>query len=304
MTLADALARSKNTITAQLMQQVGAARVARLARDMGVRESRLETVPSLALGTSAVTLKEMVSAYGTIANGGVYREPLLVSRIEDRDGRVIEEFGPAEGEVALKPEVAYTLLDAMRGVIDRGTGRGIRSRYGIRADVAGKTGTTQDNADGWFILMHRQLVAGAWVGFNDGRVTLRSDHWGQGAHSALPVVGDFFRSALRARIVDPRLRFTAPEDTGWWARIKRWWRELFAPEPAAAPARRRPVEAAPRPEAPEAPSAPAAPAALTVPEPLESDPLQEKIDQILRESEEAEGQREDSPAAAEAADGR
>ncbi|MCM8611636.1 transglycosylase domain-containing protein [Accumulibacter sp.] len=301
MTLADALARSKNTITAQLMQQVGAARVARLARDLGVRESRLEAVPSLALGTSPVTLKEMVSAYGTIANGGVYREPLLVSRIEDRDGRVIEEFAPAEAEVALKPEVAYTLLDAMRGVIDRGTGRGIRSRYGIRADVAGKTGTTQDNADGWFILMQRQLVAGAWVGFNDGRVTLRSDHWGQGAHSALPVVGDFFRSALRARIVDPRLRFTAPEETGWWARIIRWWRELFAPEPAVVPERRRPIEAAPRPEAPEAPQEPATRA---VPEPPESDPLQEKIDQILRESEEGEGLREDPLPAVEAAGAR
>jgi penicillin-binding protein 1A len=298
MTLADALARSKNTITAQLMQQVGAARVARLAREMGVRESRLEAVPSLALGTSPVTLKEMVSAYATIANGGIYREPLLVSRIEDRDGRVIEEFGPAEGEVALKPEVAYTLLDAMRGVIDRGTGRGIRSRHGIRADVAGKTGTTQDNADGWFILMQRQLVAGAWVGFNDGRITLRSDHWGQGAHSALPVVGDFFRSALRARIIDPRLRFTAPEETGWWARIKRWWRELFAPEPAAVPERRRPIEAAPRPEATEAPQGPATRA---VPEPPEGDPLQEKIDQILRESEESEGLREDPPPAVEAA---
>jgi penicillin-binding protein 1A len=301
MTLGDALAQSKNTITAQLMQQVGAAKVARLARDMGVRESKLEAVPSLALGTSPVTLKEMVTAYGTIANGGAYLEPLLVSRIEDRDGRVIEEFGPAEAEVALKPDVAYTLLDSMRGVINRGTGRAIRSRYGIRADVAGKTGTTQDNADGWFILMHRQLVAGAWVGFNDGRVTLRSDHWGQGARSALPVVGDFFRSALRARIIDPRLRFTAPEETGWWARIKRWWRDLFAPEPVAAPERRRPVEPAPKPEAPDEP---AAPAAQAVPEPPESDPLQEKIDQILRESDESERLREDAPAAAEAAGAR
>jgi penicillin-binding protein 1A len=301
MSLGDALAQSKNTITAQLMQQVGAAKVARLARDMGVRESKLEAVPSLALGTSPVTLKEMVTAYGTIANGGAYLEPLLVTRIEDRDGRVIEEFGPAEAEVALKPDVAYTLLDSMRGVINRGTGRAIRSRYGIRADVAGKTGTTQDNADGWFILMHRQLVAGAWVGFNDGRVTLRSDHWGQGARSALPVVGDFFRSALRARIVDPRLRFAAPEETGWWARIKRWWRDLFAPDPVAAPERRRPVEPALKPEAPDAP---AAPAAQAVQEPPESDPLQEKIDQILRESGDSEGLREDAPAAAEAAGAR
>ncbi|MGC8140853.1 hypothetical protein ACP3W2_25740, partial [Salmonella enterica] len=83
----------------------------------------------------------------------------------------------------------------------------IRSRYGIRADVAGKTGTTQDNADGWFILMHPQLVAGAWVGFNDARVTLRSDYWGQGAHSALPIVGDVVSRALRTRTIDQRVRF-------------------------------------------------------------------------------------------------
>ena len=171
MTLRDALAYSKNTVTAQLMQQVGPAKVVKLAKAMGVRQSKLEPVPSLALGTSPVTLKEMVSAYGTIANGGSYREPMLVTRIEDRNGKVLEEFAPAKPETALAPNDAYTLLDSLRAVIDKGTGNGIRGRFGIRADVAGKTGTTQDNADGWFILMHRQLVAGAWVGFNDPRVT-------------------------------------------------------------------------------------------------------------------------------------
>ena len=94
---------------------------------------------------------------------------------------------------------AQQLRDALRGVVDKGTGVAIRSRRGINADVAGKTGTTQDNTDGWFILMHPQLVAGAWVGFNDGRITLRSDYWGQGAHSALPMVGEVFQQALRAR---------------------------------------------------------------------------------------------------------
>jgi penicillin-binding protein 1A len=96
----------------------------------------------------------------------------------------------------------------MRGVVDRGTGAGIRSTYGIQADVAGKTGTTQDNTDGWFILMHPQLVAGAWVGFNDNRVRLQGDYWGQGAHSALPIVGDFFQQSLRAKLLDQRVRFT------------------------------------------------------------------------------------------------
>jgi penicillin-binding protein 1A len=86
----------------------------------------------------------------------------------------------------------------MRGVINRGTGTGIRYRFGINGDVAGKTGTTQNNADGWFIMMHPNLVAGAWVGFNDNRVTMRSNYWGQGGHSAILLVGDFFKTALDA----------------------------------------------------------------------------------------------------------
>jgi penicillin-binding protein 1A len=273
MRLRDALAQSKNTITAQLMQETGPVKVARLARAMGVRQSRLEEVPSLALGTSPVTLKEMVAAYGTIANGGSYTEPVLVTRIEDRNGRVIEAFAPPTPEPALPPDVTYTLLDTLRGVIDRGTGADIRRRFGIRADVAGKTGTTQDNADGWFILMHPQLVAGAWVGFDDSRITLRSDYWGQGAHSALPMVGDFFGKALHARLIDPRIRFEEPPDSNplrrWLRQFRAWIVGLFASPPAQAPAPQR----AAQPPA----SAPAAPEL-----PTEPDPLQEKIDQLLQ----------------------
>ena len=206
LTVADALAYSKNTITVQLMQEVGPGRVALLARRMGIADSRLDLVPSLALGTSPVTLLEMVSAYGTVANDGQRREPRLVTRIETADGRVLDTFGP-EGDQALSRHDARTLLDMMRGVVQRGTGRGIRS-WGVRGDLAGKTGTTQGNADGWFILMHPQLVAGAWVGFNDQRVTFRSNYWGQGAHNALHVVGDFFSDAQRR--LDPAARFPDP----------------------------------------------------------------------------------------------
>lgn len=206
-TLRRALALSRNRITAQVIERVGPAKVARLARAMGVRESPLEEVPSLALGTSPVTLKEMVAAYGTIADDGVYRAPQMVTRIDDANGNVLAEFAPAQAERALAPEVDRMLVDAMRDVVNYGTGSSIRSRFGIRADVAGKTGTTQDGADGWFILMHPELVAGAWVGFDDGRVTLQSDYWAQGAHTALPIVGEFFQRALRARIVDARQRF-------------------------------------------------------------------------------------------------
>jgi len=230
VSLRDGIAYSKNRITAQLMQTVGPARVARLARDMGVRESHLDEVPSLALGTSPVTLKEMVSAYGTIANDGNYMEPLLVTRIENKQGEVLAQFDSAP-ERALSVDATHKLVDVMRDVVNRGTGTAIRTRFGIRADVAGKTGTTQDNADGWFILMHPQLVAGAWVGFNDSRVTLRSDYWGQGAHSALPMVGDFTQRALRSHLVDARARFDIQAPPSAWqtftTRLRGWIDETF-----------------------------------------------------------------------------
>lgn len=251
MSLRDGLVYSKNTITAQLVQTLGADRVARLARAMGVRDSKLEEVPSLALGTSPVTLKEMVTAYGTIANGGQYIAPSMITSITDREGKELARFRPASPERALSATANETLLDVMRDVVDRGTGTAVRTRYGIRADVAGKTGTTQDNADGWFILMHPQLVAGAWVGFNDSRVTLRSDYWGQGAHSALPIVGDFYQRALRARIVDPRARFAEVDEKTWYsgltATVRGWYQKLFASNskddsvPVPRPAPRRPV---------------------------------------------------------------
>jgi penicillin-binding protein 1A len=218
---------------------VGPARVAKLAQAVGVRQSKLEEVPSLALGTSPVTLKEMVSAYSTIANSGSYIEPLLVTRVEDRNGKVLETFQAKAPEQAMSVATAQTLVDVMRGVIDRGTGAGIRSRFGIQADVAGKTGTTQDNTDGWFILMHPNLVAGAWVGFNDNRVTL-SDYWGQGAHSALPIVGDFFQQSLRSRVVDQGARFAVPPGSGvldpMASQVNDWFDSLFPPGAAPQPA--------------------------------------------------------------------
>jgi penicillin-binding protein 1A len=202
MTLRDGLVYSKNTITAQVMQDVGLPPIVKLARDMGVRQSKLSPVPSLALGTSPVTLLEMVNAYSTIAAQGEYRKPVFIKRISDRDGKLIAQFGQDAPERAFSQASAATLIDMMRGVIDRGTGTGVRYRFGITGDVAGKTGTTQNNADGWFILMHPNLVAGAWVGFNDTRVAMRSNYWGQGGHNAILVVGEFFRTALDSGKLD------------------------------------------------------------------------------------------------------
>lgn len=207
--LREGLVHSRNSITAQLMARVGPQKVARLARDMGVRDSDLQAVPSLALGTSPVTLREMVSGYATIANNGVWMDPLLVLRIEDASGKVLDAFVPPQSQQAMPKPRALALVNAMRGVVDEGTGSAIRSRYGIQADVAGKTGTTQDNTDAWFILMHPQLVAGAWVGFNDARVTM-ADSWGTGARSALPMVGDFFQQTLARKWIDGGAEWDIP----------------------------------------------------------------------------------------------
>ncbi|HEY0823781.1 MAG TPA: transglycosylase domain-containing protein [Ramlibacter sp.] len=210
MTLRDGLVHSRNSITAQLVQRVGADKVAELAFNLGVRESKLEMVPSLALGTSPVTLREMVTAYATLANNGRYvGEPQLILRVDDRSGRTLALFTRPEAMEVMPRPRALQLVNVMRGVVDEGTGAAIRTRYGIQADVAGKTGTTQDNTDGWFILMHPQLVAGAWVGFSDNSITM-GDSWGQGARSALPMVGDFFVQALRLRAADPRVEFDIP----------------------------------------------------------------------------------------------
>jgi penicillin-binding protein 1A len=202
MSMRDGLIYSKNTITAQVSQDVGLQPIIDLAQRLGIRQSKLEAVPALALGTSPVTLLEMVSSYATIAAQGEYRKPIFVRRIEDRDGNVIADFGGSAPERAMSQQSALTLIDMLRGVVTRGTGAGVRSRFGIYGDVAGKTGTTQNNADGWFIMMHPNLVAGAWVGFNDNRVAIRSTYWGQGGHNAALLVGDFFRGALESKRLD------------------------------------------------------------------------------------------------------
>ena len=205
MTLSDALVYSKNTITAQVVSYAGPKRVMQLAWALGIRNSKMDPVPSIALGTSPVTLREMVAAYATIASGGYYTEPMIVTRIEDHNGRVLAEFGTQRELIPAIPfERTMELVDALRGAVTRGTGSAIHTRYGITADVAGKTGTTQDYTDGWFIMMHPELVAGARVGYNE---KLSMGRWGSGARSALPIVGDVFQQALNKDWIDASAEF-------------------------------------------------------------------------------------------------
>jgi penicillin-binding protein 1A len=276
MTLREGLAYSKNTITAQVMQEVGPAKVAAFARRLGVSQSRLDEVPALSLGTSPVSLLEMATAYGTIASGGELRKPILVSRILDRHGKVLDTF-TSEPDRVMSAHTAQDLTDMLRGVITQGTGRAIRSQYGINGDVAGKTGTTQNNTDGWFILMHPRLVAGSWVGFNDARLAMRSSYWGQGAQTALPMVGDVVRQAMQARLVDNGARFpTAPESffSRMWTSVSGWFGSFgwSKPQPEA------PVRPSrPKPPAPPAPAHPPA-----TPEPIPEDVPDMHVDEMQR----------------------
>jgi penicillin-binding protein 1A len=280
MTLGQALAYSKNTITAQVMQQAGPANVARFARRLGITQSPLEPVPSLALGTSPVTLLEMTTAYSTIASGGQWHRPLTVTQITDREGNVLETFD-SPGTRALKEATAAELTEMMRGVINMGTGRAIRNQFGLRGDFAGKTGTTQDDTDAWFIMMHPQLVAGAWVGFNDARITLRRGDWGTGARAALPIVGNFYRKVVHDRGIDVQARFPAPPESllmQWWHRARDWigerWSAIttrtLARTSAPAPSHRPSKPAAKRAPAPEPMpgEAPALPPPVPTPAPM------------------------------------
>ena len=206
MTMREGLIYSKNTITAQVMQEIGPRKTAELARKMGINQSKLDEVPALALGTSPVTPLEMVSAYSTIAASGIYRQPIFITRITDNKGKMLAEFATKDRRVMSETTVG-DLINMLRGAVDQGTGQAVRTQFGLRGDFAGKTGTTQNNTDGWFILMHPRLVAGSWVGFNDPRVTMRSNHWGEGGHNALLLVGDFFQQTLASRLIDGRADF-------------------------------------------------------------------------------------------------
>jgi penicillin-binding protein 1A len=217
MTAREGLIYSKNTITAQVMQEIGPRKTAQLARNMGINQSKLDEVPALALGSSPVTPLEMVAAYSTLAAGGRYRQPIFITRVTDKNGNFLTSFTTPEPQRVMSDKTAGHLINMLRDAVDRGTGQPVRERFGVRADVAGKTGTTQKNTDGWFIMMHPRLVAGSWVGFNDARVTMRSNYWGEGAHNALLVVGDFFQRTLDARLVDGNSRFPyeRPHDSIW-----------------------------------------------------------------------------------------
>ena len=195
LSLKEALANSVNCVSAYLMKQFGPEAVIQVARKMGIT-SPLEPYPSLALGTADVSVYEMVGAYSTFANKGVWTEPNYILRIEDKNGVILQDFVPRKVE-AISEETSFLMLNLMQGVTIFGTGARLRgSKYGFTNPIAGKTGTTQNQSDGWFMGITPELVAGCWVGCEDRSVHFRTTQLGQGANTALPIWGLFMKKVL------------------------------------------------------------------------------------------------------------
>lgn len=188
-----ALANSVNTITAYIMKKFGPQAVVDLARKLGIT-APMEPFPAICLGTPSISVYEMTAAHCTFANKGVYTKPVVITRIEDKSGNVLEEFVPQTHEV-MSEETAYTMLNLMESVVNSGSGRRLRFRYKLEHPIAGKTGTTQNQSDGWFIGLTPDLVTGVWVGCEDRAAHFRTIVEGQGASMALPIFGLYMQKA-------------------------------------------------------------------------------------------------------------
>jgi len=191
VTLKWGLAQSENYISAWLMTQFTPQAVVDLMHKMGIR-SYIDPVYSIFLGTSDITLEEMVGAYGTFANKGVYTRPLYVTRIEDKNGNVISRFTTRVEEVITEDQ-AYLMLDLLQGVVNQGTAIRMRTVYGFKNQMGGKTGTTQNHGNGWYMGVLPNLVGGVWSGWEDQSIHFETLGEGQGARIALPVMARFLK---------------------------------------------------------------------------------------------------------------
>lgn len=195
VTLKWGLTRSSNNISAYLMRQFGPAAMVEMCRKLGIT-SYLGPYPSLCLGPADITLLEMVGAYNTYPSRGVHIEPMFVTRIEDSEGNVLSTFAPRKRE-AISEVTASLMVNLMEGVVNEGSGARLRFRYQLEGPVAGKTGTTNDKSDGWFIGYVPNLTAAVWVGAEDRQVHFESMAKGQGANTALPIWGLFMQKVLQ-----------------------------------------------------------------------------------------------------------
>ena len=191
LTLRKALANSQNYITAWVMQQVGPTAVSNLIQRLGITSS-VPPYPSIALGSFEASVYDMVGAYGTFVNHGVWTEPIYLTRIEDKNGNILYERKPKVVQ-ALNEQTAYVMTYMLKGVVEEGTGVRMRYKYGLNNPIGGKTGTTNDNSDGWFMGITPQLVGGVWTGCEDRAIHFRTTDLGEGANTALPIFALFLK---------------------------------------------------------------------------------------------------------------
>ncbi len=202
VSLKEALAHSINKISAYLTMKYGIKKVVEFAHKCGI-QNYVGLFPSSCLGTADLTVFEMVGANSTFVNKGTWTEPIYISRIEDKYGNVLAEFKPKKVE-AMSEETAYLIVSLMKGVVDYGTSASIRGTYKIPYPVAGKTGTTQNSSDCWFMGLTPDLVAGCWVGCDDRAAHFRTLEYGQGARAALPIWAMFMKKVY----ADPTLKIS------------------------------------------------------------------------------------------------
>ncbi len=192
-----ALAQSINTVSVDVLLEAGIDETIDIARNLGI-SADLPEYPSLALGVASISLKEIVEAYAGVVNDGIPVKSNYLVEISDKNGNILKTFErEIQSDPVVSPENCRALLNMMEDVVEEGTGKGIRTIYHIPGDFAGKTGTTQNNSDGWFIGITPDLVTGCWVGADDPRVHFRTTTYGQGAYMALPIVGKFFYKTYR-----------------------------------------------------------------------------------------------------------
>ncbi|KOO67968.1 transglycosylase domain-containing protein [Xylanibacter rarus] len=213
VTLKWGLAQSNNWISAYLMSRINPQDFLRILRDFGINTYGVYPSIVLCLGPNEASVCEMVSAYTTFANHGIHCSPMFVSKIEDNEGNVIATFQPRMNEV-ISEESAYKMLEMLKAVMDGGTGSRMRYKYKVECDMGGKTGTTNRNADAWFMGFTPSLVSGCWVGGEDRDIHFDSTRMGQGANMALPIWAYYMKKVFADRSLgyDPNEKFDIPED--------------------------------------------------------------------------------------------
>lgn len=245
VTLKKALAESHNVITANLIDKTGPQTVIDLVKKLGIDTKDMPAQPAIALGTTDVTIFEMVAAYAVFANQGIYVEPVVISRIEDKNGTVLYENVPVTRDI-ISAESAYVTVKLLEGVTDGGSGGRLRRTwegdsfyknymtgypYGFTNPIAGKTGTTQNQSDGWFMGMVPNLVAGVWVGAEDRSAHFNTLTYGQGATMALPIWGYFMKMCYADKELNVSTsEFKKPENVSIETDCSKWKQDQQDPD--------------------------------------------------------------------------